>query len=60
MRVRERYFIAVSVAYLALGVVVVVRAVTASALPAAAFGIILLVLGAVRLRDYLTWRRAQR
>ena len=53
---RERYFLFVSVMYLLLGGVLVARGLSAQLLPAGLLGIVLVALGAVRLRDYYRHR----
>jgi uncharacterized membrane protein HdeD (DUF308 family) len=50
--VRQRYFVLASIAYLILGLIVIVRSVFAGAVPIGLFGLVLIALGAVRLRDY--------
>jgi hypothetical protein len=55
--VRARYFVFVSLVYLLLGVVILVRGVLAHAVIAGVLGLIFLGLGAVRLRDYRTWKQ---
>jgi uncharacterized membrane protein HdeD (DUF308 family) len=49
---RERYFLAVSVIYVLLGLVILVRSATAHVLPVGLLGLVFVGLGAVRLRDY--------
>jgi uncharacterized membrane protein HdeD (DUF308 family) len=53
---RQRYFVFVSVIYIALGVVIVVRSVLAEVIPIAILGVVFIALGAVRIRDFLMQR----
>lgn len=57
---RQRYSLVISVAYIAIGVVIVVRSLLAIVLPLVLLGIVFMALGAVRIRDYLSWRRQLR
>jgi uncharacterized membrane protein HdeD (DUF308 family) len=50
-RVRQRYYLLVSVVYIALGVVIVVRSAVAHVLVVGILGVVLIALGLVRLRD---------
>jgi uncharacterized membrane protein HdeD (DUF308 family) len=50
--VRQRYFVLVSVLYLAVGSVILVRSAVAHVVPLMLLGIVFLALGGVRLRDY--------
>lgn len=49
---RQRFYVFASVAYLVLGLIVIVRSVLAGVIPVGLFGLVLIALGAVRLRDY--------
>ena len=49
---RQRYFIAISVAYLVLGAIMLVRSVIGHFLPIAVLGAVFIALGLVRLREY--------
>jgi uncharacterized membrane protein HdeD (DUF308 family) len=50
--VRQRYFVLVSVLYLAAGAVILVRSAVAHVVPLMLLGVVFLALGGVRLRDY--------
>jgi uncharacterized membrane protein HdeD (DUF308 family) len=50
--VRERYYLLVSILYIALGIIILVRSVTSHVAPVGILGLVFIVLGAVRLRDY--------
>jgi uncharacterized membrane protein HdeD (DUF308 family) len=52
---RRRYYVLVSVIYILIGLVIMVRSVLAHVAVIAILGIVFIALGAVRLRDYLTW-----
>lgn len=49
---RERYYLLVSILYIALGMIILVRSVTAHVAPVGILGLVFIALGAVRLRDY--------
>jgi hypothetical protein len=51
--VRRRYFVVVSVAYIALGLIIVGRSLLAHVPVAGILGVVLVALGAVRIRDFL-------
>ncbi len=53
---RQRYFVIASLAYIVLGVVILVRTLLAHALPLVVLGLVFIALGAVRLRDYYRGR----
>lgn len=53
---RGRYFVAVSVAYIALGIVILTRAVVAHVYVIGVLGLVFILLGAIRLRDYRVHR----
>ena len=55
---RERYYVVVSLAFIALGLIIVARSVLAHAFVVGILGIVFVLLGAVRLRDY--WGRRER
>ena len=57
---RGRYFVLVSVLYLALGIVIMVRSVVAHVVPLVVLGVVFLALGGVRLRDYYRHRGGSR
>jgi uncharacterized membrane protein HdeD (DUF308 family) len=48
---RLRYFVLASVLYIAIGVIIVARSVTAGVVPLAVLGVVFIALGAIRLRD---------
>jgi hypothetical protein len=50
---RRRYFLLVSVAYIALGLIIAGRSVVAHVPGVAILGIVLVALGAVRIRGFL-------
>jgi len=54
--VRQRFFVLVSVLYLAVGSVILVRSAVAHIVPLMLLGIVFLALGGVRLRDYYRGR----
>lgn len=54
--IRQRYSLAISIGYIGVGVIIMVRSVLADVLPLVVLGIVFLALGAVRIRDYLKWR----
>jgi len=56
-RARQRYFVFASAMYVALGLIIIGRAAFAHSLVIVIFGIVLVALGAVRLRDFRRWRR---
>jgi uncharacterized membrane protein HdeD (DUF308 family) len=57
---RQRYYIVVSVLYVALGVVIAFRSAAAHVLPIAILGLIFIALGVVRLRDFYSPRGQRR
>lgn len=58
-KMRTRYFVAVSLLYLVLGAVIMVRSVLAHTQPLIILGIVFLALGLVRLRDYNSRRQTR-
>lgn len=56
MPFRQRYFLIVSAGFIVLGLIIVGRAIAVSNLVPAIFGIILIALGGIRLRDFLRIR----
>ena len=58
--VRRRYFLAVSAGYIILGVIILARSIVGHVLPVGLLGLVLIALGLVRLRDYLSWRHETR
>jgi hypothetical protein len=56
MSVRQRYFIAASLAYVLIGIIILARGAIAHEPIAGVFGLIFVALGAVRLRDFRSWR----
>lgn len=54
---RRKYHVAVSVAYLLLGVVIAVRSIAGHVLPVGILGLVFIALALVRLRDYRSWKR---
>lgn len=57
---RRRYYVVVSIAYIVLGIVILVRSVTSHVLPIVILGIVFIALGLVRLRDYFNFTRSGR
>jgi len=57
---RRKYHVAVSLAYLVLGVVIVARSIAGHVLPVGILGLVFVALALVRLRDYYTWNKAPR
>jgi hypothetical protein len=49
---RERYFVVVSVLYIAIGSVIIVRSALAHVLIIGVLGVVFMALGVVRLKDY--------
>ena len=49
---RQRYYVLVSVIYIALGLIIVVRSVLAHVLIVGILGVVFIALGLVRLRDF--------
>ncbi|MGI8967818.1 MAG: hypothetical protein ACR2GA_01780 [Chloroflexota bacterium] len=58
--IRARYSLAVSTGYVLVGIVIIVRSLVAHVLPLILLGAVFIALGAVRVRDYLAWRRSFR
>ena len=56
--IRRRYYLAISVGYLIVGAIIVVRSVQGHVIPIGLLGLVFMGLGVVRLRDYLNWRRS--
>lgn len=54
---RERYYVAVSVAYIILGVTIVVRSAMAQVPIVGILGVVFVALGVVRLRDLSAHRK---
>jgi hypothetical protein len=52
MTLRQRYYVAASVAFVMLGMVIVVRSVAARVLPVGLLGAVFIALGMVRLKDF--------
>ncbi|MDQ2745431.1 MAG: hypothetical protein M3Z66_24485 [Chloroflexota bacterium] len=57
---RRKYHVAVSLAYLALGGVIVARSIAGHVLPVGILGLVFIALALVRLRDYRTWKNSPR
>jgi len=57
---RRKYHIAVSLAYLALGVVIAARSIAGHVLPVGILGLVFIALALVRLRDYRAWKKGPR
>jgi uncharacterized membrane protein HdeD (DUF308 family) len=58
---RNRYYVLVSVIYIAIGLVIMVRSLIGHVAAIGLLGLVFIALGVVRLRDYLSFRReAQR
>jgi hypothetical protein len=53
---RQRYFVLASLLYLVLGTIIIVRAAIGQSPVIVIFGVILVALGAIRLRDFRAWR----
>lgn len=49
---RRRYYVAVSVGYVIIGLIILTRSAMAHAVPAVILGLVFVALGLVRLRDY--------
>lgn len=56
---RPRYFLIITAGYFLAGLIIVVRALLAGAVPVVIVGVVFLLLAAVRARDYLAWRAQQ-
>jgi uncharacterized membrane protein HdeD (DUF308 family) len=56
--VRQRYYVLVSVIYIALGLIIVVRSVLAHVLIVGILGVVFIALGLVRLRDFAARNRS--
>jgi hypothetical protein len=54
-----RYFLIITSGYFLAGLIIIVRAVVASAYPMVILGAVFLALAGVRIRDYLSWRARQ-
>jgi uncharacterized membrane protein HdeD (DUF308 family) len=52
VNVRQRYFVLVSVIYVALGITIAVRSLVAHVVVVGVLGVVFIALGLVRLRDY--------
>lgn len=59
-RARQRYFVFASAMYIALGIIIIGRAALAHSLVIVIFGLVLVALGAIRLRDFRRWRPSSR
>lgn len=53
---REKYHVLASALYILAGVIMLVRAATSGVVPVIVLGCVFIALGAVRLRDYASWR----
>jgi uncharacterized membrane protein HdeD (DUF308 family) len=58
--VRQRYYVAVSILYVLLGVVIVTRSLIGHVVPIALLGVVFIALGAVRLREYFVHADSRR
>jgi hypothetical protein len=56
--VRERYFVAVSFLYIAIGSVIIVRSALGHVLVIGVLGVVFMALGLVRLKDYAARHRS--
>jgi uncharacterized membrane protein HdeD (DUF308 family) len=56
--VRQRYYVLVSVIYVALGLIILVRSALAHVLIVGVLGVVFIALGVVRLRDYSARNRS--
>jgi hypothetical protein len=56
--IRRRYSLAVSVLYVVAGLIIGGRSLAAGVWPLIILGLVFIALGAVRIREYLIWRRA--
>lgn len=57
LTLRQRFSLVSSTVYIVLGIIIIVRSAVGAVLPLAIFGIVLVALGAVRIRDFIRWRR---
>ena len=55
--VRRRYSLVISMLYVVLGLIIGGRSLAAGVWPLIILGLVFIALGAVRIRDYLVWRR---
>lgn len=55
--IRRRYSLVVSVVYILIGLVIAARSIAAHVPAIGLLGLVFIALGAVRIRDYLAWRR---
>ena len=56
---RQRYYVVVSVIYILIGLVIVVRSVIGHVAVIGLLGLVFIALGAVRLRDYVSFTRRE-
>jgi hypothetical protein len=55
--IRRQYSLAVSGGYLVVGVIIVIRSIVSDVVPLILLGLVFAALGAVRIREYLLWKR---
>jgi hypothetical protein len=60
LTLRQKYFFILSVGFIILGTIIVVRAAIGRVPIAAVFGFILVALGGIRIRDFINLRRKVR
>jgi uncharacterized membrane protein HdeD (DUF308 family) len=54
---RQRFFLVASILYVVIGLLIVARGVISHVPVAGIFGVVLVGLGLVRIRDFSNWRR---
>jgi uncharacterized membrane protein HdeD (DUF308 family) len=54
---RQRYYVLVSVIYILIGLVIMVRSILGHVVAIGLLGLVFIALGAVRLRDFVAWTR---
>jgi uncharacterized membrane protein HdeD (DUF308 family) len=57
LSLRQKYFVAASVCFIVLGLIIVARAAVAGTYIVGLLGVVLIALGVVRIRDFLSVRR---
>jgi hypothetical protein len=57
LTLRQRFFLVASILYIGIGLVIVARGVLSHVPVAGIFGVVLIGLGLVRIRDFRNWRR---
>jgi hypothetical protein len=56
---RPQYFLIITAGYFLAGLIIVVRSILVGAVPVIIVGAVFLLLAAVRIRDYFSWRAQQ-